>query len=483
MRMLGLRVLWAILAAISLWGCVEPVPRIDDGVALAPRLAAGKTAAVKEAGPQVPLSPVDSRSLGKETENIDLATALRLAGAQNLDVQILEERLKAASADVDAATALFLPGLSIGASYSRHDGRFQETRGDVFDVSRSSLSAGPTIHLGIDPGAAHFERLRAKQILEAVQQGGARTRAEAMVRSAILYLDLLRARAIVEVAREAVEHSRAQVELSRGAVAVRAELRVNLARATAELARDQHRLAAAENDFQRASVELAVWLRLPPKTTLIPQEDRIQTVSLIDPDTSLDDLLATAEATRPDLKELEALRRAAEERREGARWSPWLPEVDVFGHYGAFGGGRSSFFGDFGDRGDFGGGLTWTFSGFGFGDAARYRRAQAEARQAALQLKGLEEVIAGQVIRTREEIRSLRTRIEAARARVEASTEALALVQARFQAGDAIQLEVLAAITEIADSRAELVRAIIAYNQAQHLLHYQVYGAARSTER
>ncbi|MGH9360622.1 MAG: TolC family protein, partial [Thermoanaerobaculia bacterium] len=256
----------------------------------------------------------------------------------------------------------------------------------------------------------------------------------------------------------------------------RAELRVNLARARAELARDQERLLRATNDLQRASVELAVWLRLSPTTLLVPAEARIEPTELVDPDIRVDDLVAKALSGRPDLQEFQAFQRAAEERLDEARWSPWAPSVDVFAGYGAFGGGRGSFFGDFGDRGDYGAALTWTFEGLGFGDAARYRRARAEARETALRLEGLKETIVGQVIRTRDEARSLRSRISAARSRVEAAREAMDLVGSRFQAGDAIQLEFLDAAREMAESRAELIRAIIAFNQAQHLFYYQVRG-------
>jgi outer membrane protein TolC len=453
--------------ALLVSGCAEPAfqgPRLPEAVR------------------EPPLATASSESLRGEgrTETIDLATVLRLAGAQNVDVEVLRARLAAAKADVDAAVARFLPELSLGVGYVRHDGRFQETRGDVFDVSRSSLGAGPGVRLHLDPAEAHFERLRAEQVHEAAGHLGERTRAEAVVRAAVLYLDLLKARGIVEVARDAVSHSGAQVKLSEDRVGLRAELRVNLVRARAELARDEARLLRAANDVQRASVELAVWLRLPPTTLLVPAEERIEPTELVDSEAAVDDLVARALIARPELRELQALQRAADESLAGARWSPWAPSVDVFASYGAFGGGRGAFFGDFGDRGDYGAALTWTFEGLGFGEAARYRRAQAESREAALRLEGLKEAIAGEVIRIRDEARSLSSRISAASSRVEAAREALELVRARFQAGDAIQLEVLESAREAAEARAELIAAIIEFNQLQHLFYYQVRGDAWS---
>jgi outer membrane protein TolC len=53
---------------------------------------------------------------------IDLATALRLAGAQNLDIQIARENYKEAQAKHDSAVEQFFPWVSLGVGYHRRDG-------------------------------------------------------------------------------------------------------------------------------------------------------------------------------------------------------------------------------------------------------------------------------------------------------------------------------------------------------------------------
>jgi outer membrane protein TolC len=299
-----------------------------------------------------------------------------------------------------------------------------------------------------------------------------------MVRSALGYLDLIRARALMEVATEARDHSRAQAELSRQMVDVQAELRVNLARALAAEARDEQRLLAAKNEARGASIALSVLLRLEPGTDLEPVDDRIEPLTLVSPERELGELIESAVESRPDLRELAALSRAARERRSGAKISPWVPDLDVAVGWSYFGGGSNDNLGHYGDRVDMGAGLMWTFEGFGFGDAARARRATAVAQATRLQVEGKREEIVGEVIRTWETISSLRASIDAAQSRVEASREAVDLVQARYESGDAIQLEILAARRNDAESRAGLVNAIIEYSKAQNVLHYQVHGAA-----
>ncbi|MCI0351026.1 MAG: hypothetical protein L0Z53_16495, partial [Acidobacteriales bacterium] len=61
---------------------------------------------------------------------IDLPTALRLANAQNPHVQFMRERIQASQAALDQTRVLWLPSVSIGASWVRHDGQIQDTRGD-----------------------------------------------------------------------------------------------------------------------------------------------------------------------------------------------------------------------------------------------------------------------------------------------------------------------------------------------------------------
>src|SRR5207244_1817471 len=73
---------------------------------------------------------------------IDLATALRLADADNLQVALAREQVAQAMARVDAADVLWLPSLRGGVSYNRHEGAIQAVAGEQFNTSRGALYAG-----------------------------------------------------------------------------------------------------------------------------------------------------------------------------------------------------------------------------------------------------------------------------------------------------------------------------------------------------
>ena len=106
------------------------------------------------------------------------------------------------------------------------------------------------------------------------------------------------------------------------------------------------------------------------------------------------------------------------------------------------------------------------------------RRARAEALEAGLQAARTRDLVNAEVVRGWTRSKNLLGRIEATRKGIEAAEETLKLVEARFEAGDAIQLEVLEAIRAVAAARAALIDTTVSYNQTQHLLHYRVRGGS-----
>src|SRR4051794_18611812 len=84
-------------------------------------LAATTSAGTAELSPLPP--PILNTSNGVQA--IDLATTLRLANARNLDIQIARQRVAEAKATHESTLLQFLPWLSPGISYRRHDDLIQ----------------------------------------------------------------------------------------------------------------------------------------------------------------------------------------------------------------------------------------------------------------------------------------------------------------------------------------------------------------------
>lgn len=101
--------------------------------------------------PSSPRRPTDtawSRSPVQAIRPSDLAGTLRLAGARDLDIALARERVCQTLAELEQARVLWLPSLSIGPSWIRHDGPVQNIRGRIHTVRKSSLSLGSTAAAG-----------------------------------------------------------------------------------------------------------------------------------------------------------------------------------------------------------------------------------------------------------------------------------------------------------------------------------------------
>ena len=85
--------------------------------------------------------PTPAPSPATAPSAIDLATALRLAGANAIDVQIARERLKAAEAVAVSTLAQLLPWLSAGTTYRRHGALIQAKHLSNFRVLQPTEKA------------------------------------------------------------------------------------------------------------------------------------------------------------------------------------------------------------------------------------------------------------------------------------------------------------------------------------------------------
>jgi hypothetical protein len=107
---------------------------------------------------------------------IDLVTALRLAGARNLDVQLARTAVQDAHATYYSAIERFLPTFVPAASYLHHSGRDQNVDGTLIDVTKHNETAGINAVAEIPVGDALFQTLQTHQLLAAATAGQAARR-------------------------------------------------------------------------------------------------------------------------------------------------------------------------------------------------------------------------------------------------------------------------------------------------------------------
>src|SRR5262249_47389419 len=98
-------------------------------------------------------------------------TALQLADARSIDVAVAAERIRVAAAQLDRARVSWLPTILFGVDYYRHDGRLQDSPGNIIDTSKSTfmVGAGPVAVFALSD--AIFAPLAARQVVQARQAG------------------------------------------------------------------------------------------------------------------------------------------------------------------------------------------------------------------------------------------------------------------------------------------------------------------------
>jgi outer membrane protein TolC len=416
-----------------------------------------------------------------------LPTALRLAGANHLQIALAAERVRQAQARLEGAKALWLPTLDAGIDYNRHEGQIQDTSGNIIDVRRSSLfvGGGPKVGsdslngsnngpsrlaLGLPLADALFAPLAERQTVRASRATHAATFNDSLLEVAGAYLDLSRAQGQVTIAREALQNAEELVRLLEARVRAGTAPPADELRARAELADRLRQVYQAQEALQDSSTELVRLLRLQPGTSLVPLEAQPIPVCLVAGESRLPDLIAQGLVSRPELAAHQALVQASLERLRQEQWRPFLPNLQVGLSAGGFGGGANSFFGNFGDRADLDALVVWELKGLGFGNRALQRERASQQLQATLTAEQIRDTIAAEVTRAYYRVRLRQQQIEAARAQVETTALALPLNFKGILGGQLRAIEAQQAIQALAAARNQYTTTVIEYDRAQFQL-------------
>jgi outer membrane protein TolC len=263
------------------------------------------------------------------------------------------------------------------------------------------------------------------------------------------FYGVLLARANKEVADEAVKLAEADVKRSRDRVEAGAAVASDLLSAEVQLADFRQRQIEAEGEIITAQAALNTALGLPINT---PQQVTGQLVEKAFNLTDQDELIRQALRSRPDYRRAALSLRSSAEQVKGAR-GEYLPRVDVFASAGAS---RNNWVGG---SGDYIVGASVTFNLFDAGRNARINQARAAESLAASQQEHLANQIRLEVARAYQRFVSARERVKVAERVIAHATEALRIVQDRYNEGLTTITETLRAETALAQAQSNLLSA------------------------
>jgi outer membrane protein TolC len=400
---------------------------------------------------------------------IDLPTTLRLAGARNLDIQIARQSLNEAEANRQSAVEQFFPWVAPGIGYHRRDGMAQAIpSGVISDAHFQSYSPGATLSAQIPLGDAIYNSLAAKQLVKVCDQALETQRQNIILAAAQAYFDLVKAKALVQVVREAIQISQDYQRQLHDAVGAGIAFRGDELRVQSQTEHYRISLEQALEQERLAGVNLARVLHLDSTVALAAQDTGLTPLTLVTTNAALASLVEQALHLRPELKQSQAFLAASRTAKNGTVYGPLIPSIgaQVFG--GGLGGGPDGGPSNFGAEGDYAVGLTWRIGPGGLFDSGRIKASKARLASAHLADAKLKDIIVSQVVANLVRMNSTAAQIQLAERNLATATETLRLTRERKQFGVGLVLEDIQAQQALTQARSDYVTAVAEYDKAQY---------------
>lgn len=401
---------------------------------------------------------------------IDLPTALQLAGARSLDIQIAREKLTEARANRESSVWQFFPSVTPGVAYRRHDNLIQNVQGDIIDVHKDSYNVGGVIGGQLDLGDAIYKNLASRQLVKAAEFGLESQRQDSVLAAALGYFDLAKAQSAVSVAEEAVRISQDYAGQVQRAVEAGVAFKGDALRAQVQIEKNQLTLRQTQEQQLVAAARLVQTLHLESTVELVAPNGELLPLDLVATNAALASLVAQAFSTRPELAQSRFLVGAARDTKNGAKFGPLIPSLGASVFAGGLGGGRQGAGDTFGQSEDYAVALGWRIGPGGLFDRGRIRAAEARLKIADLSGQKLLDDVTRQVTESFTRWQSLTDQIATARRAVQAADESLRLTQQRKEFAVGAVLENIQSEQELTRARLDYLNAIAEYNKAQFTL-------------
>jgi outer membrane protein TolC len=227
-------------------------------------------------------------------------------------------------------------------------------------------------------------------------------------------------------------------------------------------------------------------LLLPANVKLIPAESVVAPLELIDPNITLDELMNTALANRPDLAANREAIAAAWSRLKRQERGPLFPKMVVANQVGSFGGGFNDVLGKFDARNALGAQIFWEIKNLGFGNRADAAERRAILDQAQSQLLESQARATAEIVETAQIAGVKFESVELAQQGIKAASELYRLSTENTSASGENKnlfdaLRPLQSIQLLNQARLNYLSAVIEFNRSQYRL-LTLIGTPASTK-
>lgn len=421
---------------------------------------------------------------------IDLPTTLRLVLSANPFVAQARELVRETLALQTKARAMMIPSLNAGLMYHNHQGNFQASTGQIKYNYTSSLYYGggtralaaeapaiPMVRIFSHLGDAIYEPLAVRQQVFARQFDSRATANTLLLEGIVRYFELLAAEARLEAIQQSQRELAEIVRITSHYAVTGVGRQSDADRAEAEAYLMHRQAQGAQERLALASARLSSLLSLDTATPLKTAQGPIPGLEIVDPNADLKDLLRIAERRRPELAAGSANIAQARTRVRQEQTRPLFPLVMLGYSAASFGGGGVLFppqLGNFRGREDFDVMALWTLQNMGVGNVATIDQRRAQLNEAISDRTRTLNDIRQEVVAAYALVRGERTQIEIAQRQTADSAQGFREEFERLLGADALPIEVLNSVKQLAMSRQELVEAVTGYNRAQFRLYVAI---------
>lgn len=402
---------------------------------------------------------------------VDLRTVMRLAGANNDEIQLARSKHNEAIAESKQAWQRFWPTLSLGAGYRGHEGRLQDIAGNVFNANKQSYNVGTTAMIDWSPGDIYYAALAAKQRALAAEHLAEKSRIDIVTQSVERYYDLLAAEATLTIIEDDLQLTQNYGKQLEGAVTAGTAFRADLLRVKSQISRAKLAIRQGEETRDLAVARLAEILRLTPDAVLRPAKSDLVPVRMMS-GKGVATMISLAQQHRPEIHAAQAIHSSMDAEKDRAHVAPLIPSVQAGYTAGGLGGGPGvgNQWGNFGSQQDYYLGVGWKIGPGGLFDRQRQKVADAREESASLQTSQVKAAIGREVVEAATRAQSANDQIKINDEAVAAAEEMTKLAKERQASQVGVVLEYLLAREELTRARQSRVIAVTDFNKAQHAL-------------
>lgn len=414
-------------------------------------------------------SPV---TYGQELENkgiitLSLEDAIKTAYKNNKDIQIQEQEVLAANADITGARSEFLPSLNVNAGYT-HNGAVTPIKiagkkdSGVFTGYKNDNVLGVNINQLLYNGGANIANFNSAKLSRNVQAETLRAKKlDVEFEAKRLFYGLLLAHETERITQELVDNAKNHYDDVNSRFKQGVSSKLDLLQSKVQLALLEPQLVKAKNAIELIMAEFKKLLGYAQKQTVILY-DKGLTYSLIE--IKEEDFLKTAYLNKPEmiLKSFGV---------DISKWgiqmakSGWRPQIEANLGYDFHSNNIGNMLNN--KHGNWNAGVSLAFPLFdGFSSKAKVDAAKARYKEAVLTKENMVDQIAVDVKRACLDLKQAETIILSQKENVEEAKEALRIANVSYDNGEAKNLDVLDSQVSLGQVEQNLSEAIYDYLMA-----------------